>query len=118
MKTIDDLLEPWQQILLCQEENVEDLYVYNDLVLLCVTEVTECYYGHRLIQPIEVASWPVEDVKKWRDELMAFLSADSMETPDDVYSDIVDADELIKSWDEYNPEDAYMHDITEHNCLL
>lgn len=90
MKTIDELLEPWQQWLFTEEQKGEDLYLCNydnqsgSVLLVTVNECVECYYGHMLIEPVPIAEFTIPEIQSWREELETFLYGDIKDTPDEL----------------------------------
>lgn len=67
MKTLHDIMNDALKAAFIQEvvPEADDLVIWDNQVLATKEEVTECYYGNMLIQPVIVKEFSTQEVQEW-----------------------------------------------------
>ena len=67
MKTLHDIMNGALKAAFIQEvvPEADDLVILDNQVLATKEEVTECYYGNMLIQPVIVKEFSTQEVQEW-----------------------------------------------------
>lgn len=56
----------------CAQIGADDLDVWKDHIVALKEEEIECYYGHRLIEPVIIKEFSYEFIYAWMDSLREF----------------------------------------------
>ncbi len=67
METLHDIMNEALKAAFIQEvvPEADDLIIWDNQVLATKEEVTECYYGNMLIQPVIVKEFSTQEVQEW-----------------------------------------------------
>lgn len=67
METLHDIMNDALKAAFIQEvvPEADDLVIWDNQVLATKEEVTECYYGNMLIQPVIVKEFSTQEVQEW-----------------------------------------------------
>lgn len=65
---INELIDEELKALFCDEHHYEDIMIHDDHIVAVEYEVTEVYYGSRLVQPIIVDEFPISIVEEWMEK--------------------------------------------------
>ena len=67
METLHDIMNDALKAAFIQEvvPEADDLVILDNQVLATKDEVTECYYGNMLIQPVIVKEFSTQEVQEW-----------------------------------------------------
>lgn len=67
METLHDIMNDALKAAFIQEvvPEADDLIIWDNQVLATKDEVTECYYGNMLIQPVIVKEFSTQEVQEW-----------------------------------------------------
>lgn len=67
METLRDIMNDALKAAFIQEvvPEADDLVILDNQVLATKDEVTECYYGNMLIQPVIVKEFSTQEVQEW-----------------------------------------------------